>query len=60
MGTTIDLAAKVYTKEQNGLLALETPLPRPLRTYLIPVYLTTSPPYASLKIIGLHLNHILE
>jgi len=60
MGTTVDRWAKFSTKERNWLLGLETPLPRPVRTYLIPVYPTTSPPYASRNIIAPHSHHILE
>jgi len=60
MGATIDPAGKFSTKERNGLLPLETPLSRPVRTSLIPVYPTTSPPYASLNITARHLNAILE
>ena len=60
VGATVDLAAKFSTNEWNGLLALETPLPRPVRTYLIPVYHTTSPPYESLNIIAPQLNDIVE
>jgi len=60
MGTTVDPAGKLSTKEQNGLLVLETLLHEHVRTYLIPADPTTTPPYASLNIIAPHLNHILE
>jgi len=60
IGTTVDPGGKLFTQEQNGLLALETPLQELVRTYLIPAYPTTCPPYASLKIIASHLNHILK
>jgi len=60
MGTTVGPVGKAFYQGTEWAVSTRKPLQELVRTYLIPAYPTTSPPYASLNIIAPHLTHILE
>jgi len=60
MGTTVDPGGQAFYQGIEWAASTGNTTQELVRTYLIPAYPTTSPPYASLNIIAHHLNHILK